>query len=180
MKYNDMAETVFEAAKKAGLDIISVGKHRDYASLQHGFSTLSFHGKIITGRREGVGVMGTHDIKINCDDGDEGWVEQCLDILSSGRTVECGKGVGMRDICQRIHWQTVDYQLEHMADKLRDPEHFMLNPEYQREHVWTTDQREQFMGYLLENGRMPLIFLQDSGERVRTKSSTASSASLLV
>lgn len=159
--FNARAWRVFEAVKDRLSELPEVTRHRDMASLSYGYSTVCFGSGLIRARREGEGERGECPICISYDD--PAWIEKCVDILSAGRTIECGKGVGLRQISQHVHFQTADYPLHHLAQVVRGEDPWDLDPDYQRDHVWTQKQREQFMGHLLENGRMPLIFLQDSG-----------------
>lgn len=160
VNYGEKAQQVWEAAIATGLDVAPVSKLQAHALLQYGYSRIECGGSYIAARREGEGVIGSTPIWIDYDDPE--WVAKCVDILSSGRTVECGKGVGLRAITDRVHFQTCDYPLAFLAQVIRRPEDpWQLDPDYQRDHVWTDRQRVLFMGHLLENGRMPLIFLQD-------------------
>jgi len=162
--YNAQAQVVHEAARAAGLDVEKIVRHNTHASIQHGYSFVSFGISGITARREGEGKMGTYPIEISYEG--PTWIRQCVDILAAGRTIECGSGVGLLQIRDYVHFSTVDHPLSHLAHVARRYDPWDLSPDYQRDHVWSTKQREQFMGHLLENGRMPLIFLQDGGESV--------------
>ena len=91
----------------------------------------------------------------------ETWV---LDVLRTGRTCEVGQGVGIRALDTWPPFSTVDYDLKYLAPVVRGEgdhhEGWDLNPDYQRGAVWTKKQQSQFVGFLLEGGQTPLIFLQ--------------------
>lgn len=158
----EYAQLVCERALCEGFSP-SLVKHNNGVSVQYGYSYIRFWPTGITARREGVGKLGEQDIVIDyVADGGESWLDQCLDILRSGRTVECGSGVGMRQISRAVSYKTVDYHLAYLLSTSASEElDWDFEPDYQRGHVWTQRQRELFLGYLLENGQMPLVFLRD-------------------
>lgn len=163
LDYNEAAWIVCEAAREAGLTALrDPYAQQSKTSLQYGYSFIYFGDGGVRARKEGEGVLGKTDIGISYDEPD--WVEKCVAILKVGRTIECGAGVGMETINQRVHYQTVDYDIKYLKARVGDT--FDINPDYQREHVWTKEQRELFLGFFLENGRMPLIFLQDDNDWV--------------
>ena len=107
-----------------------------------------------------------------CDVTADGWYEAFLDwatdILRTGRTVECGKGIGLREIQATTPqgFSSCDHSMRYI-DHLLFPEDtppLNLSPDYQREDVWTDDQASSFVGFLLRTGRsaplVPLIFIQ--------------------
>jgi len=152
------AQLVCEHAMREGFSP-SLVKHNNGVSVQYGYSYLRFWPTKITARREGE-ELGEQDIVIDYAAG--AWLDQCLDILRSGRTVECGAGVGMRQISRAVQYKTVDYPLAYLTATSASVElDWDFEPDYQRGHVWTQRQRELFLGYLLEDGQMPLVFLRD-------------------
>ena len=102
----------------------------------------------------------------------EGWYEAFLDwatdILKTGRTVECGKGIGLREIQAKAPqgFSSCDHSMRGINRLLfpDDMPHMDLSPDYQRGDVWTDDQASEFVGFLLRTGRsaplVPLIFIQ--------------------
>lgn len=162
--YRSKADELAAQAGELGMDTGKVSRSQACSVVQYGYSLISFFPQVIRARREGVGRVGDNSIRVEY--GDPEWMSKCINILSSGRTVECGAGVGMRDICQRISFQTVDYSLPFLVSKLRDPAYFNLSPDYQRADVWTHSQRCRFIGFLLENGRGPLVFMQETQDGI--------------
>lgn len=158
---NDRAAKVHAAAVEVGLSLPKPYRSQNYTSLQRGYSIIHFDHRGAKARREGQGALGTLDIAI--DYANAAWLEQCISILQSGRTVECGVGVNLRSLTEdRVHWHTADYPLHHLLRVVEDPDYpWELNPAYQRAHVWTDKQRRLFVGHLFDNGRVPLVFLQE-------------------
>jgi len=161
----EYAQEVHAAAKAYGIDELGdVRRHRRGAAIQHGYSFLDFRDDGVHGREEGHGEVWERPLYLPYDH--HNLIGRCLEVLSTGRTVECGKGVGLRAITEGyVHFQSVGYPLQHLAGIVEGSGDLAwnVNPDYQRGHVWTDRQRVLFMGHLLENGRMPLIFLQDWG-----------------
>lgn len=93
-------------------------------------------------------------------------VEWAVDILKTGRTVECGKGAPLpsRDSLWpryspcNICWDNIPRHIEGTWSDLEKP--WDLNPDYQRGHAWTDHQAEAFIGHLLEGGQTTPIFIQ--------------------
>lgn len=93
------------------------------------------------------------------------------DVLATGRTIECGKGVGLRDIGFEIHSAAVDESWEALANHVMGRGRYSqsggsaelplnLNPEYQRGPVWTEKQQRRFVGFALEGGEVNPIYVQ--------------------
>lgn len=72
-----------------------------------------------------------------------------------------GKGAGFRDFHQPItivahgDWG-IDYLSQHINDGALN-----LDPPYQRGHVWTLEQQQNFLGFVLEGGRPPEAFVRE-------------------
>lgn len=72
-----------------------------------------------------------------------------------------GKGVGFRDFHQPItvvshgDWG-IDFLCKHINQGDLD-----MDPSYQRSHVWTLEQQQNFVGFLLEGGRAPEAFVRE-------------------
>lgn len=72
-----------------------------------------------------------------------------------------GNGAGYRDFHQPItiishgDWG-IDYLCKHLVEGALD-----LDPIYQRGHVWTLDQQQNFVGFMLEGGRQPEVFVRE-------------------
>lgn len=100
----------------------------------------------------------------------QGAVAWAVEILRAGRTCEVGPGVGLHELAQLMpYYQTIDHPMESVYRRLRGLDHgdglveppWILDPDYQRGAVWTEQQREQYVGTLLQGGQTPLIFVQD-------------------
>lgn len=130
---------------------------------------------LVKGRKEGDKApfpKTTRAFGKDCISGD--WYSAFLDwavkILSTGRTVECGKGIGLeelqRDSPRGI--QTCDIDLKRIHDFFYPEEDktfdLDLDPPYQRGHVWTEEQASRYVGFLIQAGKgsplVPLIFIQ--------------------
>lgn len=161
MERDEAAQMVHAVAVQAGLhDLPEPYRSQRHTTLQYGYSIIYFSEGGYRAREEGVGSLGETSRRGSYDD--PGWVDDCVAVLKLGRTIECGKGVGMDTINQRIHYSNVDYQFPYLERRAGDT--FDFDPDYQRGHVWSTAQREKFLGYFFENGRMPLVFLLDDGD----------------
>ena len=64
-----------------------------------------------------------------------------------------------------VDWKDIDRQIEHFA--MYSP--VDLNPDFQREHVWTPAQRVAYLEYVLSGGELgrTLIFATDSWDNLR-------------
>jgi hypothetical protein len=133
--------------------------------------------------------VGQYSVKARNEDG-EGWnprelplghvttdvfgaADFCVDVLKTGRTVAVGKGVGLRD----RHWWPYSNECHFRMDDILEMVNgkrgsrgtaLKLDPDYQRDHVWTKKQATTFVGFLLEGGQAPLIYMQryDSNKNV--------------
>jgi len=160
----DATEAIYAAAIAAGLRLHKAHSSSGRLCLQCGYSYVDCGGDGIFARREGEDDVGSRPLRHDYDDAGA-FVAWAVDVLSAGRTVECGKGVDLRSIRDYVSFQTVDYPLQYLAGVIRRPDDpWNLDSDYQRGHVWTDRQAEQFMGHLLENGRTPLIFLWEQWE----------------
>lgn len=92
------------------------------------------------------------------------FIAWAVTILAPGRTVEVGPGVGIRALAGSWpHAKTCDMgvaEILHHIDGTGDRRAWDLNPDYQRGHVWTTDQAEKFMGHFIEGGPIPPVYVQ--------------------
>jgi hypothetical protein len=93
-------------------------------------------------------------------------VGQIVEVLSTGRTVEVGKGIGQRGWIFEVRdqyvsepWDDLVLQIRGQADRTRT-EPWDLNPDYQRGAVWTKRQQERYIGHILSGGTSPLIYCQ--------------------
>lgn len=93
--------------------------------------------------------------------------------LATGRTVECGPGIGMfgpkggRDhggwnwhIDDRGTDMGWEHLLQHIEGRGTREEPWDLAPDYQRGAVWTKDQQERFIGHVLAGGKVLPIYVQ--------------------
>ena len=164
-------DKILTGVREHNPEIESMGGHPNQPTM-----TLSFGKAFVTvdhdptsnlfglkGRREGGGgdwrnlPLGYHT------DDPEKAVEWALEVLNTGRTCEVGKGVGLRQLRAWPHDQGIDFRLDTIVDMVEGDHHwesFNLNPDYQRSHVWANDQASKFVGFLIEGGQPPLIFLQ--------------------
>lgn len=142
----------------------------------HGYSRVWFAGKnyqsfdTVQARKEGDDKDEyDYPLKLVLTDAPD-WYEQMVawvtDILSAGRTVECGAGVGV-ELFRRPwaeHAQSCYYMLESIVNWIdgnnKDHDVLNLNPDYQRSHSWTDQQAERFVGHWLEGGDTPKFYIQ--------------------
>ena len=124
------------------------------------------------GRREGdpgdFHRAATREIVLTADNWYEGLLSFMVDILSAGRTVECGPGANLVALRRaNPRGQTCDASLPSLVDEIRRGV-LQLNPDYQRGAVWTDEQAARFVGHWLEGGEVPRIWVQrwDSGDNV--------------
>lgn len=72
-----------------------------------------------------------------------------------------GEGVGLNALydpvrgVKHVDWG-VDYMCKHIDDGELD-----MDPDYQRDHVWTVEQQMDFVGFLMEGGRQPEVFVRE-------------------
>lgn len=52
-----------------------------------------------------------------------------------------------------------DYGLKYLESGLRDTWNVDIDPPYQRGHVWTTEQQSAFLGYWLQGGTVPTLWV---------------------
>lgn len=89
------------------------------------------------------------------------------DVLSTGRTCEVGKGVGLDSIGYRLPDTGVDCKWRYLAlyvregqDEVGEPYPMNLNPDYQRGPVWDEQRQRRFIGHCLEGGRQQPMYVQ--------------------
>jgi hypothetical protein len=89
------------------------------------------------------------------------------DVLSTGRTCEVGKGVGLHDIGYRvpdggvnIDWRSLAVFVREGRDRRGEPNPMNLNPDYQRGPVWGEQRQRRFIGHCLEGGRQQPMYVQ--------------------
>jgi hypothetical protein len=90
--------------------------------------------------------------------------------LRTGRTVESGRGVGLREMMREQHWQKsgVDMQWDSILAHVEGRGYFGvdnelpwdLNPDYQRGPVWTERQQSLYIGHHLMGGQVFPIYMQ--------------------
>lgn len=85
-------------------------------------------------------------------------------ILRTGRTLACGKGIGLYERNRRNPtFGTCDYPWDTilaMVEGTYEHQKFDLNPDYQRGAVWTERQQQEFVGFLLDGGDCHKIVVQ--------------------
>lgn len=68
---------------------------------------------------------------------------------------------GIREIYDPIRGSHhVDWGIDHLC-KHMDAGEVDLDPAYQRSHVWTKDQQMDYLGFMLEGGKPPEIFVRE-------------------
>lgn len=93
------------------------------------------------------------------------------ECLRTGRTVECGGGVGLRAMVHEQHWQKsgVDMPWESILEHVEGRRYrgavtkelpWNLNPDYQRGPVWTERQQSLYIGHHLMGGQVFPIYMQ--------------------
>lgn len=142
-----------------------------------GYAWVRVHTYGAEGRREGVDDRATpsdrYDFGQAVDYADLGaWITK---ILITGRTCEVGRGVGLRQLREVPRSETCNYSWlcvvsmidgTEMCSSGRPLPTLNLNPDYQRDHVWTASQQQRYLGHVFEGGAQTAIFIQ----RYRTDS----------
>jgi hypothetical protein len=170
---NDAYQTFvdsIEARTPASCSTSQSGLH-----IQYGNSRVDVRGNgndhfILKGRKEGDEGHQTNwtdmprTLEVTSLEDALDWV---VDILSTGRTCEVGKGIGLRKLNTWPPFSPVDYDFEYLKTEVlslgkdnRGRPAWNLTPDYQRGAVWTKDQQSKFIGHLLEGGQAPLLFVQ--------------------
>ena len=87
-------------------------------------------------------------------------------VLSTGRTCEVGKGVGLRNIGYRLpdggvdlDWRSLALYVREGRDRSGEQETMNLNPDYQRGPVWDEQRQRRFIGHCLEGGRQQPMYV---------------------
>jgi hypothetical protein len=126
------------------------------------------------GRKEGDGRVddyNTYPLNFVFTDAPD-WYAQLVawmvGILSTGRTVECGKGIGVDDFKKdySVRAKGISYPYYSLVEwidgvgRAADIGALDLNPDYQRGAVWTEEQQESFVGYWLEGNDIPKVYVQ--------------------
>lgn len=102
----------------------------------------------------------------------EKMAEAIREVLATGRTLECGKGVNLPALDSEMTGSPVSVSWEIVREMvLGVPEgkktrwsekQVNLDPPYQREHVWTELQQRRFLGHCLEGGRTLPVYIYRS------------------
>ena len=72
-----------------------------------------------------------------------------------------GQGVGLSSFFLPLdQWGTATWGVSYLQKLVEDGE-FNLDPDYQRDRVWTDGQRMDYLGFLLEGGRAPEIVVRE-------------------
>lgn len=72
-----------------------------------------------------------------------------------------GPGVGLDEIHEDLRGHRhVDWGIAYLC-KMMDDGELNFDPAYQRGHVWTVDQQKDFVGFVLEGGRPPEVFVRE-------------------
>lgn len=157
----DLAQALVDRAQAAGIGAFLTRSQNEHGA-SFGRAWVSLEPDGLHARREGAAAPFPKESEVRAwteREADLGWA---VEVLATGRTCEVGKGVGLRHMQDAVyaHFQTVDYPMEHLVEIVKRPDDpWDLNPDYQRDHVWTEEQRRKFVGYFLVVQRMPLVFL---------------------
>ena len=105
-------------------------------------------------------------------------VAACAAVLATGRTGECGPGIGIFDdpVGEKgwrwdVNGKPCDYGWEYLVGVARGGEDvrggyvdrrvpWNLSPDYQRGPVWSAEQQGRFIGHVLAGGPVPPIYVQ--------------------
>jgi len=163
IEHKDIKEAVAEAT---GLKVYGNSKHGGgsfaYGNARVLYSGYSFPVKVKF-RKEGVGERNELNELQQADSVDE-LVGLCAEVLSTGRTVEVGAGVGLREYQVWPRSSPCDYGVDSLAKMVNgeslEDDGWDLNPDYQRQAVWTDGQASRFIGHLISEGPVPAIFVQ--------------------
>ncbi len=163
----DIAQLIYEHCVERGLRLQEPsGDVNGVYSLRRGYARIEVTREGVSGRREGdPGERGDrlHFLHKSCPI--PVLVPWAADILATGRTLECGPGVGLRPMQNAVYvdYQGADYPMAYLPAIVRaegrDDEPWDLDPDYQRGHVWSREQREAYVGYHLIAQRTPLVFV---------------------
>jgi hypothetical protein len=102
-----------------------------------------------------------------------------VEVLSTGRTVEVGKGVNLRKLGWSLAGTPVSEPWAAMANavrgrakymdmKMSNPRPLNLSPDYQRGSVWDEARQRAFIGHLLEGGTCPNLYIARSPDGTET------------
>lgn len=73
-----------------------------------------------------------------------------------------GKGVGYREFYRPLRGtKSGNWGLRFFCESILGEGEMDMEPEYQRGHVWTKDQQMDFLGFCLEGGKIPEIFVRE-------------------
>lgn len=159
---------IMQAANAAGLNAFRVNT-QSQKGVERGRAWVTCLATEMHARREGSGTDQRAFSDVYHYTGNEAAdIVWALNVLRTGRTVEVGPGVGLRAMqnAVRVEYETVDYPLDYLSEVVHRPrDSWDLNPDYQRDHVWTPAQMCRFVGYFLVIQRMPLLFLNYGDRR---------------
>lgn len=72
-----------------------------------------------------------------------------------------GPGVGLSEIYEPVKGvKHVDWGIDYMCRHIDEGE-LDMDPDYQRGHVWTEEQQMDFVGFVMEGGRPPEVFVRE-------------------
>jgi hypothetical protein len=163
VEHKDLLEKIRETSN---LTVYGNSKHGG-GNFSYGYARFRYNGYElpvqVQYRKEGVGER-HKDNELQQVDSEDELVALAVEVLSTGRTVEVGKGVGLREYQVWPRSNSCDYGIDHLAMMVngdsREDEGWDLNPVYQRDACWTDLQASRFMGHMLSQGPVPTIFVQ--------------------
>lgn len=88
------------------------------------------------------------------------------EVLKTGRTVECGPGVGLMDIGLKLNETYVHESWKYISECVKNGT-ILLNPDYQRGPSWTEEQKSSFISHLLMGGFVQPVLINRSEDRNR-------------
>lgn len=66
--------------------------------------------------------------------------------------------MNIREIYKPVRADHIDWPIEYIEEDI-ERQNIRLDVDYQRGHVWTREQQERFVGYLLQGGPSPPIYI---------------------
>lgn len=160
----DEAKTALLARIAEGLGV-PVGSGIHASDANYGNTTVYERGYARVYLPVGGGDLNTRTTTYETEDGLKGKVEaadadefvaRAVAVLSTGRKTRCGEGVNLRQYESWPRFQSIDIPLDSIVGTVtgegRTRPGWDLNPDYQRDHVWTEVQSRRFVGFFLSDG----------------------------
>ena len=68
------------------------------------------------------------------------------------------------EIYNPVKMESVDFGLRRIPEGLLEYYNVDMNPDYQRSHVWSREQRQEYIGFILQGGTTPPIVINKTNE----------------